>query len=107
MSAALATTAAVDHRGRTGVGKHIDLSQMEALVASTGTALQDFDVNGRVQLRVGNRLLSGDTPYAAPHGSYPTKGKDRWIAIAVAALIHGDDAESTRQPLGDGPPEGG
>ena len=99
MIAAFATIAALDHRERTGEGQHIDLSQMEALVASTGTALQDFDVNGRVQLRVGNRLLSGDTPYAAPHGSYPTKGEDRWIAIAVFGQ---DEWEALCRVLGRG-----
>ncbi|MEX2158449.1 MAG: CoA transferase [Dehalococcoidia bacterium] len=80
---AFAIVAALDHRDRTGEGQHIDLSQMETMLNVTGTALLDYDVNGRTQLRAGNRYLGGDTPQAAPHGVYPTKGDDRWIAISV------------------------
>jgi len=35
-------------------------------------------VNGRIACRAGNRDL-----WAAPHGVFPCKGEDRWIAIAV------------------------
>jgi benzylsuccinate CoA-transferase BbsF subunit len=80
---AFAVVAALDHRDRTGEGQHIDLSQMETMLNVTGTALLDYDVNGRTQLRAGNRYMGGDAPQAAPHGVYPTKGDDRWIAISV------------------------
>jgi len=80
---AFAVVAALDHRDRTGEGQHIDLSQMETMLNVTGTALLDYDVNGRTQLRAGNRLLAGDTPHTAPHGAYPTRGDDRWNAISV------------------------
>lgn len=83
MVATYATIAALDHRERTGEGQHVDLAQMEAAVAMTGTALLDYAVNDRVQLRCGNRLLAGETPVTAPHGVYPAQGDDRWIAIAV------------------------
>jgi benzylsuccinate CoA-transferase BbsF subunit len=83
MIAAFATTCALDHKERTGQGQHLDLSQMEALIWSSGTAVPDFTTNKRVQLRDGNRLLAGEKPYAAPHGSYPVQGDDRWIAISV------------------------
>jgi crotonobetainyl-CoA:carnitine CoA-transferase CaiB-like acyl-CoA transferase len=79
-----ATVAALDYRDRTGQGQHIDLSQMEALINFTGPATLDYMVNGRLELRAGNRLIGGDTPYAAPHGVYPTQGDDRWISIAVS-----------------------
>ena len=78
-----ATIAALDHRDRTGEGQHIDLSQMEATINFTGTALLDYTVNERLELRDGNRLMAGDEPHTAPHGVYPTEGDDRWIAIAV------------------------
>jgi benzylsuccinate CoA-transferase BbsF subunit len=81
--AAYATVAALDYRDRTGEGQHIDLAQMEATLNFTGTAVPDFVANGRVQLRCGNRLLAGDAPHAAPHGAYPAKGNDKWIAIAA------------------------
>lgn len=68
------------HRQMTGRGQHIDSSQVESGIALVGPALLDWQVNGRVFDRVGNR-----SPYSAasPHGIYPAKGTDRWIAIAV------------------------
>jgi len=38
----------------------------------------DYAVNGREQMRIGNRH-----PDAAPHGVYRTLGEKRWIGIAV------------------------
>ena len=38
----------------------------------------DLTANGRVQQRRGNRHA-----VFAPHGVYPCRGDDRWIAIAV------------------------
>jgi len=70
--------AALDHRRRTGVGQHIDLSQVEASVHFLGPAVLDYTVNGHVQSREGN--ASRDY---APHGVYPAAGEDRWIAIAA------------------------
>jgi crotonobetainyl-CoA:carnitine CoA-transferase CaiB-like acyl-CoA transferase len=83
MQAAFATVAALDHRDRTGEGQHLDLAQMEATIAFTGTAIPDFVANNRLELRAGARLLAGDTSVTAPHGVYPTRGDDRWIAICV------------------------
>ncbi len=83
MAGAFAAVAALDHRDRTGQGQHIDLAQMEAMITFTGPALLDYAVNGRTELREGNRLMAGDAPSAAPHGVYPTQGDDRWIAIAT------------------------
>jgi crotonobetainyl-CoA:carnitine CoA-transferase CaiB-like acyl-CoA transferase len=83
MQAAFATVAVLDHRDRTGEGQHLDLAQMEATINFTGTAIPDYVANGRLELRAGNRLLAGDAPATAPHGAYPAKGDDRWIAISV------------------------
>ncbi len=80
--AAAAVLAALEHRRRTGMGQHIDLSQAEAALHFLGPALLDYTANGRVQERVGNRDRE-----MAPHGVYPCAGDDRWVAIAVA----GDD----------------
>jgi crotonobetainyl-CoA:carnitine CoA-transferase CaiB-like acyl-CoA transferase len=68
------------HRQRvTGAGCWIDSSQVEAGIYLTGTAVLDWSVNGRPWSRSGN-----SSPYkpAAPHGVFPTRGQDRWIAIA-------------------------
>lgn len=83
LAATFAAVAALDYRDRTGMGQHIDVSQMEAILNLTGPTLLDYLVNGREARRAGNRLLAGDGPVAAPHGVYPTRGEDRWIAITV------------------------
>ena len=41
-------------------------------------ALLDFIANGRSGQPMGNRH-----PYIAPHGVYPCKGDDKWIAISA------------------------
>ena len=76
---AIAVLAALEHRRHTGEGQHIDLAQAEASIHFLGPALLDHQLNGRLALRVGNR-----DPRMAPHGVYPVRGQDRWIAIAVA-----------------------
>ena len=76
---AIAVLAALEHRKRTGEGQHIDLSQAEASIHFLAPALLDYQVNGRVARRTGNL-----DPLMAPHGVYPVRGEDRWIAIAVA-----------------------
>jgi benzylsuccinate CoA-transferase BbsF subunit len=80
---AIAVLAALEHRERTGEGQHVDLSQAEASLHFLAPAILDYQVSGRVARRAGNR-----DPRMAPHGVYPVRGEDRWIAIAVA-----DDAQ--------------
>ena len=75
---ATAVMAALTHKHHTGEGQHIDLSQAEAALQFLGPSLLDYTVNGRIQGPAGNR----DRNFA-PHGVYPTRGQDRWIAIAV------------------------
>jgi len=80
---------AIYQRNRTGKGTEIDVSAVEAGIHMMGPVMLDVSVNGRVtrgdQYPTGNRL---EHPHAAPHGVYPSKGEDRWVAIAVF-----DDAE--------------
>jgi benzylsuccinate CoA-transferase BbsF subunit len=73
---ACAILAAVEHRRQTGEGQYIDQSQAEASTHFLGPAILDFSANGRNQERMGN----ADLQYA-PHGVYPAKGEDRWVAI--------------------------
>jgi crotonobetainyl-CoA:carnitine CoA-transferase CaiB-like acyl-CoA transferase len=69
---------ALEYRRRTGKGMYIDMSQYEVGLHFMAPPLMDFMVNGRIFERNGNRL-----PHAAPHGVYPCKGEDRWVAIGV------------------------
>ncbi len=77
---ATAALAAIHRQATTGRGCHVDASQAEVGIFLTGTATLDHSVNGRRWSRYGNR-----SPYrlAAPHGAYPTRGEDRWVAIAA------------------------
>jgi crotonobetainyl-CoA:carnitine CoA-transferase CaiB-like acyl-CoA transferase len=81
--AAISVLMALYQRKHHGRGEYIDLSQIEGAITLTGTALLDYQVNGRTSAPVGNR--SGH-PGAAPHGIYRCQdeyeGRDRWLAIA-------------------------
>jgi crotonobetainyl-CoA:carnitine CoA-transferase CaiB-like acyl-CoA transferase len=75
---------AIYHRNNTGEGTEIDVSAIEAGINLVGPVLLDVSVNGRrTRDRAyppGNRLEFSE---AAPHGVFPTRGDDRWIAISV------------------------
>lgn len=75
---AIALIAALDYRRRTGKGQYIDLSQYEDCIHFLAPTILDYNVNHRIQTRVGNK-----DPYAVPHGAYRCKGDDRWCVIAV------------------------
>jgi benzylsuccinate CoA-transferase BbsF subunit len=75
---ALAIAAALLERRRTGTGRSIDLSQIEAAVYCQSEVVARYSANGEVVTRQGNA-----DDHAAPHGIYPCEGDDRWIAISV------------------------
>ena len=77
-SFATAILMALYHRELTGDGQWIDASQCESGVFLCGVPILDWSANGRVWTRSGNR-----SPYqaAAPHGAYPCRGVDRWLAV--------------------------
>jgi benzylsuccinate CoA-transferase BbsF subunit len=75
---AVAIAAALWRRRRVGGGASIDLSQIETAVYSLSEVVVRFSANGEVAARRGNR-----DEWTAPHGVYPCRGEDRWIAIAT------------------------
>ena len=86
---------ALHRRNRTGLGQHVDLSQMLNGVSLTGPAVLDATVNGRGSRREGfppgNRAHWPGTPIlnnyrgptTAPHNAYRTEGGgyNDWCAI--------------------------
>jgi crotonobetainyl-CoA:carnitine CoA-transferase CaiB-like acyl-CoA transferase len=75
----IAIIGALVRRRRTGEGMYIEQSQFESGVTFLAPHVLDYMVNGHILSRMGNR-----DRYMAPHGVYPCRGADRWVAIAVA-----------------------
>ena len=75
---------AIYNRNLTGRGSEIDVSAVEVGIKLLGPLLLEVTANGRrtrgQEFPVGNQL---EHPKVAPHGVYPLKGCDRWVAIAV------------------------
>jgi benzylsuccinate CoA-transferase BbsF subunit len=75
---AFAILAALWHREETGEGQHISLAEAYTITSLLGETIMDYNMNGRVPGLQGNRH-----PVLCPHGNYPCKGRDKWVAIAV------------------------
>jgi crotonobetainyl-CoA:carnitine CoA-transferase CaiB-like acyl-CoA transferase len=73
-----ALAAALYHRSRTGEGQYIDVSMCEVVTSMMPEAILDYFMNGVERGPIGNR-----DPEMAPHGVFPVKGRDSWIAIAI------------------------
>jgi crotonobetainyl-CoA:carnitine CoA-transferase CaiB-like acyl-CoA transferase len=84
--------AALEHRRRTGEGQLIEMSQAESAAYLMGEVYLEHACTGRAAVQRGNA-----SPYAAPHGVYPSAGSERWIAIAV---VSDDDWERFRTVVG-------
>jgi crotonobetainyl-CoA:carnitine CoA-transferase CaiB-like acyl-CoA transferase len=78
-TSAYAILAALIYRQRTGEGQFIDLASQETNAVMVGEVILDYIMNGRVQMRQGNKE---DT--MAPQDCYRCKGEDRWLSISVA-----------------------
>ncbi len=70
--------AALRHRRRTGEGQYIELSMLEGELQFVAPAVMDVIMNGRDQMRIGNRHA-----WLAPQGVYPCVGDDAWVALSV------------------------
>ncbi|MCC7363815.1 MAG: CoA transferase [Dehalococcoidia bacterium] len=79
MTAASAILAAYYRRETAdGRGCHIDLSMVEALLALMPAGPIEYQLDDVVRMPAGNR-----DSLLAPHGCYPAKGDDAWVAISV------------------------
>lgn len=78
VSAAFATLAALYHRKCCGEGQHLDISEVESLLASMPEAVLEYTMNGRLPAREGNR-----DEVMVPHNVYKCEGDDKWVAIAI------------------------
>jgi crotonobetainyl-CoA:carnitine CoA-transferase CaiB-like acyl-CoA transferase len=76
--AALAVLLALRQRRHTGVGQHLYVPHREPITRMLGEAVLDYTVNGRTPRRTGNRHRAW-----APHGCYPCRGEERWIALVA------------------------
>lgn len=74
---AMAVTAALHHRARTGCGQFIEIAQVETAVATMELAYLDYFANGVVAEPRGNR-----DPNATPQGCYPCLGNEAWCVIS-------------------------
>jgi len=79
---ALLVAAALRHRERTGEGQHLDLSQVETGVHGLSEMRVRHAASGESLCRAGHRC-----EHAAPHGVYPCRGQERWIALAIFSDI--------------------
>jgi len=73
-----AIAVALLHRDRTGVGQYIDLSMQEANFTFIGDAWLEYELTGQVRGPLGNTHNAH-----CPHGIFPAKGEDQWVAIAA------------------------
>ncbi len=78
MYGVISMLAALKYRDKTGKGQHVDVAQSEGTATLIPEVIMEYIMNGRIRPRMGNR-----DEIMAPHGCYPCKGKDKWVAIAV------------------------
>jgi len=91
---ALLIQAALLHRSRTGEGFYVDLSMLESTITIMGDVFLGVAATGKPP--VAGR--SSSHSHAVPHGIYPCKGTDSWIAISVERQ---SEWESFCRVLGD------
>jgi crotonobetainyl-CoA:carnitine CoA-transferase CaiB-like acyl-CoA transferase len=77
--AAFTTLAAVHHARATGEGRHVDVSQLEASMQYIADALIELEFTGRRRERA-----TIDDSAMAPHGAFPARGEDAWVALSIA-----------------------
>ena len=80
ITAAFAIVSALARRDETGEGDHLDITLFEASAVCGLEAWMQYALNGTQPERIGNR-----DPWMAPHGCFPCRGEDQWVAIACTS----------------------
>jgi crotonobetainyl-CoA:carnitine CoA-transferase CaiB-like acyl-CoA transferase len=78
MHAVFAILAAVAERRRSGEGRFIEVTMVEAALNAAAELVIEHSAYGASLSRAGNR-----GPVAAPQGLYKCAGTERWLALAV------------------------
>jgi crotonobetainyl-CoA:carnitine CoA-transferase CaiB-like acyl-CoA transferase len=79
----VAIMGALMRRALTGKPATMESSIFKSGAVTAGPAILDYQSNGRMPPRIGNR-----DQFSAPHGVYQCQGDDRWCAIAVQTPEH-------------------
>jgi crotonobetainyl-CoA:carnitine CoA-transferase CaiB-like acyl-CoA transferase len=82
MVAGNAAVQAILERLLSGRGGAVDLAQLEAMAATMGAKLIDGQL-GTAEAACADAAHPNRHPRVVPHGVYPIRGHDRWIAISV------------------------
>jgi crotonobetainyl-CoA:carnitine CoA-transferase CaiB-like acyl-CoA transferase len=83
LNGAAALLVALTHARATGVGQHIDLSQIECMMQMTAPWMMAASAGVTEPERYGR-----GHPDHAPHGVFACKGEDSWVLIAVTDDAH-------------------
>ncbi len=79
----IALLAALFHQRRTGEGQWVDIACAEAGIGLAGLAALDASVNRRQERAIAVDSNRAASRAMAPHGIYPCRDDDTWVAIAV------------------------
>ncbi|MCB9946121.1 MAG: CoA transferase [Geminicoccaceae bacterium] len=77
LNSAAAILTALVWRQRSGLGQDIEVPQVEAAMHLVGAEILAAIESGVTPPRCGNAV-----PHAAPHGAFPARGDEEWLAIA-------------------------
>ena len=91
--AAVAITAALAARKRTGKGQYIDVSLWESVAALVHEGWMEYSMNGNEPTRRGNHDI-----LMAPHNCFRCTGEDEWVSIACGT---DEEWQALCQAMGD------
>jgi crotonobetainyl-CoA:carnitine CoA-transferase CaiB-like acyl-CoA transferase len=91
--AVFATILALAERDRTGEGRLVEATMIEAALNAAAEVVVEYGASGTDLTRNGNR-----GPYAAPQNVYACAGHEQWIAIAIAT---DEQWHALRRAMGD------